>query len=146
MLGWLLKQFHFDGQRTRCRVFNRDTDHRVCVSVLDDVVTDLGPIKNGARRDVGCRVFHQIEYASNRDAAARVGTDAKLGDADQLSKDNDIAGGNLNVGNDRDRHALVDVNRPDGCDDGVAHRWSSLAQANANEVVGRRGVSNDLAE
>ena len=145
MLGWLLKQFDFHGQRTRWRVFNRDADHRVFVSVLDDVVTDLGPIKNGAGGNVGCRIFDNIEYASNGDASARVGTDAELGDADQFFKDDNIAGGNLNVGNDRDRHALVDVDRPDGCDDGVAHRWSSLAQANANEIVGRRGVSNDLA-
>ena len=61
--------------------------------ILDDVVTDLGPVKNGAGRNVGCRVFDQASNTpANGDTAARVGTDTELGNADQLvQKDNDIA-------------------------------------------------------
>ena len=116
------------------------------VLVLDHVMADLGPIENRAGGDVGGRVFDDFKDTLNGDAAAGSGGDPELGDADEPAEDNHVAGGDVGFRNDRDRHALVDVDRPDGCDDWIAHGGSSLAQANADEVVGGGGIGHDLAQ
>ncbi len=116
------------------------------IVVLDDVVTDLRPVKNCAGRDVCRWIFDDLKHSGNGDTATRVGNDAELGDADKLLQDNNVASRNFNVSNDRDRNALVDVDRSHGRDDWIAHSGSSLAQANANDVVGRTRVCDDLAE
>src|SRR6056297_3513515 len=116
------------------------------VLVLDHVVADLGPIKNRAGGDVGGWVFNDFKDTLNGDAAAGSGGDPELGDTDEPAEDDYVTSGDVGFRNDRDRHALVDVDRPDGCDDWIAHGGSSLAQANANEVVGRGGIGNDLAQ
>jgi uncharacterized protein YbjT (DUF2867 family) len=56
------------------------------------------------------------------------------------------AGGDFNVGDDRGGHALVDVDRSDGNDDGSAHGGSSLAQENADEGFSTGRVGDDFAE
>ena len=66
----LLLETNENSQRARRCVFDRDADHRMLVSVLDDVVTDLGPVKNCAGGDVGRRVFDEVEHAGDGDAAA----------------------------------------------------------------------------
>lgn len=116
------------------------------VLVLDHVVTDLGPIENRAGGDVGCRVFDDFKDTLNGDAATGSGGDPELGDTDEPAEDNHVTCVDVGFRNERDRHALVDVDRPDGCDDWIAHGGSSLAQANANKVVGGGGIGHDLAQ
>src|SRR6056297_2388026 len=116
------------------------------VLVLDHVVADLGPIKNRAGGDVGGWVFDDFKDTLDGDAATGSGGDTELGDADEPAEDDHVTGGDVGFRNERDRHALVDVDRPDGCDDWIAHGGSSLAQANANEVVGGGCIGHDLAQ
>lgn len=91
------------------------------VLVFDDVVTDLGPVKNRAGGNICGWIFHQAENPANRDAAASTCVDAKLGDAHQLVQNHHVARCDVHIGNERDGVTFMNEGGPSGNDDGIAH-------------------------
>ena len=120
------------------------------VLVLDDVMTDLRPVKNRASRNVCGWIFDQTEDAADRDAAPSVRVDAELRDANQFVQNHHVARRNVDIGDERNGVTFMNEGGPSGNDDGVAHGDSSLGisltETHADELVGRYDIGDDFPE
>ena len=108
---------------------------------------DLGPVKDRSSGNVGGWIFHDIEDATNRDAASGARTNPKLGDTHELAHDDDRTCRHISLRHEVDGRTVSNVdcsNVYDLCV--VAHGVSSLAQANADKGISGGCVADDFAE